>query len=75
MNNFAAMSIELIDEVKHAIGSARLGDEQTADLMDLASNLEKVVQHGKRADSIVKNMLLHSRAGSADAGLQTSMRS
>ncbi len=30
----------------------------------LKGNLEKVVQHGKRADSIVKNMLLHSRAGS-----------
>src|SRR5688500_17178174 len=32
----------------------------------LAGNLEKVVQHGKRADSIVKNMLLHSRAGSGE---------
>lgn len=32
----------------------------------LKSNLEKVVQHGKRADSIVKNMLLHSRTGSGE---------
>jgi signal transduction histidine kinase len=32
----------------------------------LKTNLEKVVQHGKRADSIVKNMLLHSRAGSGE---------
>ena len=32
----------------------------------LRGNLEKIVQHGKRADSIVKNMLLHSRAGSGD---------
>jgi signal transduction histidine kinase len=32
----------------------------------LKSNLEKVVQHGKRADSIVKNMLLHSRQGSRE---------
>ena len=32
----------------------------------LKSNLEKVVQHGKRADSIVKNMLLHSRSGSGE---------
>ncbi len=32
----------------------------------LQDNLEKVVQHGKRADSIVKNMLLHSREGSGD---------
>jgi len=32
----------------------------------LKSNLDKVVQHGKRADSIVKNMLLHSREGSGE---------
>ena len=32
----------------------------------LKSNLEKVVQHGGRADSIVKNMLLHSREGSGE---------
>ncbi len=32
----------------------------------LASTLDKVVQHGKRADSIVKNMLLHSRARSGE---------
>jgi signal transduction histidine kinase len=37
------------------------------DIRDLLkSNLEKVVQHGKRADSIVKNMLLHSREGSGE---------
>jgi signal transduction histidine kinase len=35
----------------------------------LKSNLEKVVQHGKRADSIVKNMLLHSREGSSERRL------
>jgi signal transduction histidine kinase len=32
----------------------------------LTGNLEKIVQHGKRADSIVKNMLLHSRQGSGE---------
>src|SRR5687768_14490770 len=32
----------------------------------LKGNLEKVVQHGRRADSIVKNMLLHSREGSGE---------
>jgi signal transduction histidine kinase len=32
----------------------------------LRGNLDKVVQHGKRADAIVKNMLLHSRAGSGE---------
>jgi signal transduction histidine kinase len=38
-------------------------DELTALLKD---NLSKIVQHGKRADSIVKNMLLHSREGSGE---------
>jgi hypothetical protein len=32
----------------------------------LRDNLGKVVQHGKRADAIVKNMLLHSREGSGE---------
>ena len=32
----------------------------------LRGNLDKVVQHGKRADTIVKNMLLHSREGSGE---------
>ena len=67
VNNFAALSIELIDELKDAIGSAPPDEEQAAELMELlAGNLDKVVQHGKRANSIVKNMLLHSRAGSGE---------
>jgi len=67
VNNFAALSIELIDELKDAIRSTPLDEEQAAELMALlAGNLGKVVQHGKRADSIVKNMLLHSRAGSGE---------
>src|SRR5215207_7138666 len=67
VNNFAALSIELIEELKDAIGSARQDEKQTGELMELlAGNLGKVVQHGKRADSIVKNMLLHSRAGSGE---------
>jgi signal transduction histidine kinase len=41
-------------------------DELTGMLKD---NLSKVVQHGKRADSIVKNMLLHSREGSGERRL------
>src|SRR5262249_23992037 len=32
----------------------------------LRDNLDKIVKHGKRADSIVKNMLLHSREGSGE---------
>ena len=70
VNNFSALSIELIDEVNDLLKSAAV-DGRTREEIDelthmLKSNLEKVVQHGKRADSIVKNMLLHSREGSGE---------
>jgi signal transduction histidine kinase len=49
---------------------ADLGDKVREEIDELTEmlrgNLEKVVQHGKRADSIVKNMLLHSREGSGE---------
>ncbi|GMP11163.1 sensor histidine kinase [Bradyrhizobium sp. TM239] len=70
VNNFSAVSTELIDELKEALQSAAL-DGKTREEVDeltgmLRSNLEKVVQHGKRADSIVRNMLMHSREGSGE---------
>ena len=70
VNNFAALSGELIDELNDVLKPAAL-DEKTREEIDelthmLKGNLEKVVQHGKRADSIVKNMLLHSREGSGE---------
>ena len=47
-----------------------LGDDRRAEVAELTNtlrgNLEKVVQHGRRADSIVKTMLLHSRQGSGE---------
>ena len=70
VNNFAALSAELTDELNEILKPAAF-DEQAREEVDeltglLKDNLEKVVQHGKRADSIVKNMLLHSREGSGD---------
>jgi GAF domain-containing protein len=70
VNNFAALSAELTDELNEVLSPATL-DNKTREEVDeitrtLKDNLEKVVQHGKRADSIVKNMLLHSREGSGD---------
>jgi signal transduction histidine kinase len=70
VNNFSALSGELIDELNEVLTSATL-DKKTREEIDelthmLKGNLEKVVQHGKRADSIVKNMLLHSREGSGE---------
>ena len=68
VNNFAALSVELVDELDDVLKPAALDNktrEGTEELTQmLKGNLEKVVQHGQRADSIVKNMLLHSREGS-----------
>jgi two-component system NtrC family sensor kinase len=70
VNNFSALSAELIDEMKEALSDISLDNNKREELNEIAqmlkSNLEKVVQHGKRADSIVKNMLQHSREGSGE---------
>ena len=74
VNNFSALSRELIDELRDLLAK-KLDDAERGEVDDLidmvASNLEKVVSHGKRADSIVKNMLLHSREAS---GVRTSVK-
>ncbi len=70
VNNFSALSAELIDELNDVLKPAALDDKVREEIDELThmlkGNLEKVVQHGKRADSIVKNMLLHSREGSGE---------
>ncbi|MBR0695504.1 ATP-binding protein [Bradyrhizobium lablabi] len=70
VNNFSSLSTELIDELNDVLKSASIDDKIRDDIDELTrtlkSNLEKVVQHGKRADSIVKNMLQHSREGSGE---------
>src|SRR5207244_8106865 len=66
----SALSGELIDELNEALKSASIDDKTREEIDELThmlkGNLEKVVQHGERADSIVKNMLLHSREGSGE---------
>ena len=70
VNNFSAVSVELIDELRQALTGAHLDNKLRAEISEIADtlqgNLDKVVQHGKRADAIVKNMLLHSREGSGE---------
>jgi two-component system, NtrC family, sensor kinase len=70
VNNFSALSAELIDELNEVLGPAALDGDMRQEIDELTQmlkdNLQKVVQHGKRADSIVKNMLLHSREGSGE---------
>jgi signal transduction histidine kinase len=70
VNNFSGVSVEMIDELKETLETVKVDDKTRDDITDLMEtlrgNLEKIVQHGKRADSIVKNMLLHSREGSGE---------
>ncbi|MGA8623841.1 MAG: ATP-binding protein, partial [Pseudolabrys sp.] len=70
VNNFSTVSSELVDELQDTLKGLAVDDKtrkQIDELTDmLRGNLDKVVQHGKRADGIVKNMLLHSREGSGE---------
>lgn len=62
VNNFSELSIDLIDDFEKSDSE----DEKKDLLEDLKMNLKKINEHGKRADSIVKNMLQHSRDRSGE---------
>ena len=72
VNNFAGLSVELLDELKETTASAvaALDDDKCAEVDEtigmLTSNLEKISEHGQRADNIVKSMLEHSRGVSGE---------
>ena len=72
VNNFSAVSAELIDELQQAFKRREPQPQERGEITEicdtLRSNLDKVMQHGKRADSIVKNMLLHSREAPPSTG-------
>ncbi|OGU80554.1 MAG: hypothetical protein A2W11_08515 [Ignavibacteria bacterium RBG_16_35_7] len=65
INNFSEISTELLDELK-----TELQNHNTEEIIGIAEslkqNLDKINQHGKRADSIVKGMLMHSRGTSGE---------
>jgi GAF domain-containing protein len=69
-NNFSGVSVEMIDELRETLEGIKVAPEARAAIAELTDtlrdNLDKIVQHGKRADAIVKNMLLHSREGSGE---------
>lgn len=65
VNNFSELSSELIDEMLEEIKNGDL-EEVIALSRDLRQNLEKINHHGRRADSIVKGMLLHSRSSKGE---------
>ena len=70
VNNFSALSGELVDELREVLAQVSADEQartQIEEITDtLRGNLDKIDQHGKRADSIVKSMLLHSREGSGE---------
>jgi len=61
INNFADISCELLAELKEE----QTEESKSAILSDLNQNIKKIGEHGKRADSIVKGMLSHSRVHDA----------
>jgi signal transduction histidine kinase len=65
VNNFSELSAELVDEFIQTTDET----ERQEIGADLKTNLQKINEHGKRADSIVKNMLQHSRGGSGEKQL------
>jgi signal transduction histidine kinase len=72
VNNFASLSVGLLDELHQAAtpAFASLDTQQRREIDEtsemLVGNLQRIVEHGKRADNIVKSMLAHSRAGAGD---------
>jgi signal transduction histidine kinase len=68
VNNFSEVSGELIDEMNGALEKGDLEDAK-AIASDIQQNLSKIAHHGKRADSIVKGMLQHSRSSTGQKEL------
>ena len=63
INNFSEVTIELVDEMCEELDKGEV-DEAKGISKDIVQNLEKITHHGKRASSIVKGMLEHSRNSS-----------
>ena len=72
VNNFAGLSVELLDELKEAAAEAigTLDASKRTEILEtigmLTGNLERIAEHGRRADGIVRGMLQHSRGSSGD---------
>ncbi len=67
VNNFSEVSLEMIDEAMEEtrkVGNNPHAQETIAILTDIKANMAKILEHGSRADGIVKSMLMHSRGGS-----------
>ncbi|HVW15888.1 MAG TPA: ATP-binding protein [Mucilaginibacter sp.] len=65
VNNFSEVNTELIEEMQEEIGKGNYNEVKTI-AEDLKINQQKISQHGKRADFIVKGMLEHSRTSTGE---------
>ncbi|TLV03029.1 ATP-binding protein [Dyadobacter luticola] len=70
VNNFSEVSVELCQELEEEIDKTEIADADKdyikGIISDLSQNQQKITHHGKRADSIVKGMLQHSRVSSGE---------
>ncbi|ACT92361.1 sensor histidine kinase [Dyadobacter fermentans] len=70
VNNFSEVSVELCQELEEEIEKTGIADDDKdyikGIIADLSQNQQKITHHGKRADSIVKGMLQHSRVSSGE---------
>ncbi|UZD21381.1 HAMP domain-containing sensor histidine kinase [Algoriphagus halophytocola] len=69
INNFSELSMEYVDEINTELSNLGVDtkDSELPDLLnDIKANLEKILQHGKRTEGIVKSMLMHSRGGKGE---------
>ena len=65
VNNFAEVNTELITDLEVEVSKGNLNEVKTL-AADLKSNEQKIALHGKRAESIVKNMLQHSQTSKGE---------
>ena len=71
VNNFAALSVDLVEEIRAALDTdpdrpcCEARDEASDALADLETNVQKIAEHGRRADAIVRAMLLTARGSSS----------
>ena len=71
VNNFSEVSVELVQELREELQQTLLPQEGKQEslsslLTELEQNLDRITQHGRRADCIVKDMLQHSRASTGE---------
>ena len=73
VNNFAELNAELLEELKEHLSKDHLSDVEKEDVGSLVDNviqnLQKINMHGKRAENIVKNMLLHAKSSTGEEEL------